>query len=142
MFLRHDEDVRQRPAAGFRVDEVRDQLNALGIKKRKLNAAIQKVNFDTQIAIRGDEMSLSEALDLRKTVNAEIGELSTQLAASAYERVVYKEERDIVEAPERSVRSRCSAPSTTSACCSGNSTAACAPWRTTSWSSSRMNRRT
>ncbi len=33
---------------------------------------------------------------------AEIGELSTQLASSAYERVVYKEERDIVEAPERS----------------------------------------
>jgi len=102
LFLRHDEDVRQRPAAGFRVDEVRDQLNALGIKKRKLNAAIQKVNFDTQIATRGDEMSLSEALDLRKTVNAEIGELSAQLASSAYERVVYKEERDIVEAPERS----------------------------------------
>jgi len=35
-----------------------------------------------------------------QAVNEQIGELSTQLAKAAYERVVYKEERDIVEAPE------------------------------------------
>ena len=36
----------------------------------------------------------------RERAFEQIGERSSQLAKAAYERVVYKEERDIVEAPE------------------------------------------
>jgi hypothetical protein len=97
--FRGDDDVKQRPAAGFSVQMVREELNALAARKRTLNA-IQCANFDSRITVAGDPLSLSEALELRKAVDEQIGELSTQLVKAAYERVVYKEERDIVEAPE------------------------------------------
>lgn len=98
--FRREDEVRYRPSAGFNVDDARDELNRLSIKRRKLNVAIQKVNFDARVRAGRDEVSLSEALELRKLVNEQIGELSTQLAKSAYDRVLYKEERDIVEAPD------------------------------------------
>ena len=95
-----DDEVKYRPVAAFNVDAVRDELNALSIKSRKLNNAIQRANFDGRLTVGGEEQTLSEALEFRKSVNEKIGELSTQLANAAYERVVYKEERDIVEPPE------------------------------------------
>ena len=95
-----DHEVKYRPVAGFSVDAVRDELNALSIKSRKLNNAIQRANFDSRLTVDGEEISLNEALEFRKSVNEKIGELSTHLANAAYERVVYKEERDIVEAPD------------------------------------------
>ena len=98
--FRADEEVKRRPVAGFSAPTVREDLNALTARKRALNTAIQRANFDSQITVGSDTMSLSEALELRKAVNQQIGELSAQLAKAAYERVVYKEERDIVEAPE------------------------------------------
>ena len=98
--FRADDEVKRRPAAGFSAQTVREDLNALTGRKRGLNTAIQRANFDSRITLDGETMSLSEALELRKAVNEQIGELSTQLAKAAYERVVYKEERDIVEAPE------------------------------------------
>jgi hypothetical protein len=98
--FRRDDEVRYVPAAGFDAGQVRDELGALDVKKRKLNTAIQKVNFETMIRVGGDQMSLSEGLELRKSVNERIGELSTQLANAAYDRIVYKEERDIVEKPD------------------------------------------
>ena len=73
---------------------------ALSIKSRKLNNAIQRANFDGRLTVDGEQLTLSEVLEFRKSVNEKIGELSTQLANAAYERVVYKEERDIVEPPE------------------------------------------
>jgi hypothetical protein len=98
--FRADDDVKRRPAAGFSPQAVREELNALAARKRTLNNAVQRANFDSRIMVAGESLSLSEALELRKAVNEQIGELSTQLAKAAYERVVYKEERDIVEAPE------------------------------------------
>jgi hypothetical protein len=99
-YVRGDDDSKRRPAPGFSLPAVREELNALAARKRTLNNAIQRANFDSRVAVAGETMSLSEALELRKAVNEQIGELSTQLAKAAYERVVYKEERDIVEAPE------------------------------------------
>jgi hypothetical protein len=98
--FRREDDVRYVPAEGFDLGRVREELNSLNLRKRKLNTAIQRVNFDTTVEIDTEEMSLSEALDLRKLVNEVIGELSTQLKNAAYDRVVYKEERDIVEKPD------------------------------------------
>lgn len=98
--FRGDDEVRRRPVAAFSVDTVREELNKLAVKKRKLNNAIQRANFDNKITVNGQEMNLAEALELRKAVNEQIGEANTQLVASAYERVIYKKGRDIVEAPE------------------------------------------
>ena len=100
--FRRDDEVRYVPAVGFDAGNVRRELDTLNVKKRKLNAAIQKVNFDTVIEIAGDQMNLGEALELRKSVNERIGELSTQLSNAAYDRVLYKEKRDIVEKPDLS----------------------------------------
>jgi hypothetical protein len=95
-----DDEVKRRPVDGFSVDEARAEMQKIEFKKRKLNTAIQRANFDNKVTISGREMSLAEALDLRKAVNEQLGELSAQLVASAYERVIYKEDRDIVERPE------------------------------------------
>ena len=75
--FRADEDAKRRPVAGFSTQAVRDDLNALTARKRALNAAIQRANFDSQITVQAETMSLSEALELRKAVNEQIGELST-----------------------------------------------------------------
>lgn len=98
--FRRDDEVRYRPVAAFRVDDVREELNALEFKKRKLNNAMQRANFDHTITIDGREMNLVEALELRKAANVQLGELNSQLASAAYERIIYKEDRDIVEMPE------------------------------------------
>ncbi|MBI4649954.1 hypothetical protein HY745_01405 [Candidatus Desantisbacteria bacterium] len=98
-YFRRDDEVKLRPASGFSVDEVRDELNIIEFKKRKLNNTIQQVNFNHHIVINDQEINLAEALELRKSVNVQIGELSAQLVSSAYERVIYKEGRDIVESP-------------------------------------------
>jgi len=98
--FRREDDVRYVAAEGFDAQRVRDELSSLSVRKRKLNTAIQRVNFDSTVEIGTEEMSLSEALELRKSVNEMIGELSTQLKNAAYDRVVYKEERNIVEKPE------------------------------------------
>ncbi len=97
-----DDEVRYVPAAGFDAAAVRGELDTLNVKRRKLNTAIQKINFETLIDVGSERMSLSEALELRKSVNERIGELTAQLGNAAYERIVYKEERDIVEKPDLS----------------------------------------
>jgi chromosome segregation ATPase len=99
--FRRDDAERVRPVASFDVAECRAEIAALEGKKRKLNNAIQRANFERRITVASEEMSLSEALDLRKSINQRIGELTSQLREAAYERIVYKEERDIVEPPDR-----------------------------------------
>ena len=97
LFSSQDNDSSRRPAPGFSVAEVRDQLRTLEFKRRKLNAAIQRANFEHRVEHEGDDMSLTEALETRKALNDRLGELHTQVVDSAYERVLHKEERDIVE---------------------------------------------
>jgi hypothetical protein len=100
--FRRDEDSMYRPSPEFNVAEVRDQLRKLEFKRRKLNSAIQQTNFQNQVQFRGDTLTLNEALEIRKGLNDRIGELHTQVVSSAYQRVVYKEDRDIVEPNELS----------------------------------------
>ena len=97
LFSSQDNDSSRRPAPGFSVAEVRDQLRTLEFKRCKLNAAIQRANFEHRVEHGGDDMSLTEALETRKALNNRLGELHTQVVDSAYERVLHKEERDIVE---------------------------------------------
>jgi hypothetical protein len=95
-----DDDSHLRPSAGFDVAKAREALRTIEFKRRKLNSAIQKANFGHSMAFEGDSVNLNEALELRKALNERIGELHTQVTSSAYERVIYKEGRDIVEENE------------------------------------------
>jgi len=97
-----DEEGLHRPSADFNVVEVREQLRQLEIKRRKLNSAIQQANFQYRLQFRGDTLTLSETLEMRKGLNEQLGELHTQVVKSAYQRVIYKEDRDIVEPNELS----------------------------------------
>ena len=98
-FGREEEGV-YRPDPDFNVKEARGQLRKLEIKRRKLNSAVQQSNFQHRIDFRGDTITLSEALEIRKGLNEQIGEIHTQVVSSAYQRVIYKEDRDIVESSE------------------------------------------
>jgi hypothetical protein len=98
--LMREETSRYRPHPDFSISHAREQLRLLDVKRRKLNSAIQQANFAYAIAHRGETLSLSEALELRKGLNERIGELHTQVVNAAYQRVIYKEDRDIVESTE------------------------------------------
>jgi hypothetical protein len=99
--LRED-DGQHRPSPDFNVAEVREQLRKLEFKRRKLNSAIQQANFQHQIDLHGETLTLNEALEIRKGVNEQLGELHAQVVKAAYQRVIYKEDRDIVEPNELS----------------------------------------
>lgn len=93
----HADDSRVRPSPEVDGAAAREQLRTLEFKRRKLNNAIQQANFQHQLEIGGEVITLSEALELRKGLNTQLGELHTQVVKAAYQRVIYKEDRDIVE---------------------------------------------
>ena len=105
LFYTRDDDGRRRPSPDFDMAEVRRQLRKLEVKRRKLNSAIQQANFKSLVEYRGESINLNEALETRKSLNEQIGELHTQVVNSAYEKVIYKEGRDIVEENELSYTS-------------------------------------
>lgn len=96
------EEGNRRPSPDFDPAAARDRLKRLELRRRKLNAAIQQANFRHRIEHDGEPMTLTEALEVRKGLNEAIGELHTQLVDSAWQRVIYKEDRDIVEETELS----------------------------------------
>lgn len=92
------EDVsKKRISPDFDVSAEREELACLEFKRRKLNSAIQKTNYECTIDFEGMTINLMEALDMRKSIKERIGELKQELAKSAYQTVIYKEGRDIVE---------------------------------------------
>ena len=103
-FLSREDDGRRRPSLEFDLEEARKQLRKLEVKRRKLNSAIQEANFKHRIDIAGEAINLNEALETRKGLNEQIGELHAQVVSSAYQRVIYKEGRDIVEENEISYK--------------------------------------
>lgn len=98
-YLLAGEESVKKPSPGFDLSRARESLRKMEFKRRKLNAAIQEANFAHRIDMQGEGLNLVEALDLRKALNEKIGELHTQVVKSAYQRVIYKEGRDIVEEP-------------------------------------------
>jgi hypothetical protein len=105
LFYTRDDDGRRRPSPDFDMAEVRRQLRKLEVKRRKLNSAIQQANFNSRVDYREESINLNEALETRKSLNEQIGELHNQVVNSAYEKVIYKEGRDIVEENELSYTS-------------------------------------
>lgn len=94
-----DDGIR-RPSPDFDVASARKDLRKIEIKRRKLNSSIQRANFNHFITFNGDSINLSEALEMRKALNEQIGEFHNQVVTSSYRRVIYKEGRDIVEENE------------------------------------------
>lgn len=95
-----DDGLKIQPSPEFDVKKARTQVRDLENKKRKLNSAVQKANFNNQVQYQGDTIDLSEALEIRKGLNEAIGELHTQVVDSSFQRLIYKEDRDIVEPNE------------------------------------------
>jgi len=90
----------RRPSPDFDVASARKDLRKIEIKRRKLNSSIQRANFNHFITFNGDSINLSEALEMRKALNEQVGEFHNQVVTSSYRKVIYKEGRDIVEENE------------------------------------------
>ncbi len=86
-FGRDDAGIR-RPSPDFDVASAREDLRKLEVKRRKLNSAIQQANFNHFIDFKGDSINLNEALETRKALNEQIGELHNQVVTSSYQRVI------------------------------------------------------
>lgn len=95
-----DKNEHKEPAPGFEPAKVRETIRKLEYKIRKLNTAIQQVNFANMIQVEEEQMSIAEALEMRKAINNEFAGLQKILENSAYRTVIYKEERNITEEPE------------------------------------------
>ena len=95
--LFRDNEFKLLPSKDFDIAKVRKKLRSLEDKRRKLNTAIQKANLSNQVDFQDQALDLSEALELRKGLNEQLGELHSQVVDSAFQRVIYKEDRDIVE---------------------------------------------
>ena len=97
LFNNDDED--EDPAADFDQKEIEDRLKKLQSKRVKLNQEIQKTNFGTQIEFDGKEISVAEALEVRKNLLGDIKAVAGRVEKSSYRRVIHKEGRDIVQEP-------------------------------------------
>lgn len=103
LFSRSEEEERE-PASDFDPKQIEEQLKKLQTKRVKLNQAIQVSNFESQIPYQGEQISLAEALEVRKNLLADMQALSQRVQTSAYKRVIHKEERDIVHEPRHAFR--------------------------------------
>lgn len=101
LFRRSDEEERE-PTSEFAPHAIEEDLKKLQTKRVKLNQAIQVANFQYQIEYQGEQISLAEALELRKNLLADLKAKSQRVQDSAYKRIIHKEERDIVHEPRHS----------------------------------------
>ncbi|WP_372370924.1 hypothetical protein [Candidatus Uabimicrobium sp. HlEnr_7] len=93
-------DVVFKVSPDFNAKTMRESFKKLEFKASKINIAIQQANFLNKIKLDNESITISEALEIRKKLNGQIQELHSQLVKSAYQRVIYKDDRDIVEPNE------------------------------------------
>ena len=103
-FFNSREEEEREPAKDFDQKKQEDILKKLKIKRVKLNQAIQAANFKYQIDQDGEEISIAEALEIRKNLLTDIEIISQRVINSAYKRIIHKEERDIVHEPKHSFK--------------------------------------
>jgi hypothetical protein len=84
------------PAEDVDLSKLREKLQGLERKRVMLNSAIQQANYENRLTALGETMSLARALEERKATDKRIGELHERLVQSAFVKVIYKEDRDIV----------------------------------------------
>lgn len=98
LFHTREEEERE-PSAGFNPKTIEESLKKIQTKRVKLNQAIQVANFQCQLDYQGEQVSIAEALELRKNLLADLKAVAQRVENSAYKRIIHKEERDIVHEP-------------------------------------------
>ncbi|HBD94567.1 MAG: hypothetical protein A2015_14335 [Spirochaetes bacterium GWF1_31_7] len=72
------------------------KYDRLSKRKIKLSHALKEANFTKKGLFKGSEISIAEAIETRFSLKTENDDLYENLRASAFDRVIRKEERDIV----------------------------------------------
>lgn len=98
------EDGHPEPAIDFDPKTADAQLRRLQARRIKLNQAIQAANFSYQLKFDEEQISLAEALEIRKHLMSELKLLEQKVLDSAYKSIIHKEERDIVLEPRTPFR--------------------------------------
>jgi hypothetical protein len=86
----------KKNAEGFDQKQIETTLKKLQVKRLKLNQEIQTANFTVKIGYEGENISIAEALGVRKALRTNINELTARVNDAAFHTVIHKEERDIV----------------------------------------------
>ena len=94
-YYRGDECEEKEASKDFDQKEVEESLKKLKTKRIKLNHEIQKKNFNIQIDYNNGNISVAEALEVRKNFIDELKIISQKIIKSAYKKIIHKEERDI-----------------------------------------------
>ena len=79
-------------------------MQKLQTKRVKLNQELQLTNLKTKLNYDGNEITLSEALEIRKNLIKDINILSDKLNESAYVKIIHKEGRDIIKEPKKNLK--------------------------------------
>jgi hypothetical protein len=98
--FRDRSDDNKEPVSDFIRKDYEEILKKLQTKRLKLNFEIQSVNFNTKIVFAGESISIAEALEIRKKLLSDIESLSSKTIESAYNKIIHKEERDIINKPK------------------------------------------
>ncbi len=101
-FFHSSKEEEKEPVIDFKHKDMEETLKKLQTKRVKLNQAIQVANLKYQISYNGEEISIAEALEIRKNILADLEAQSEKVMNSAYKRIIHKEERDIVYEPKQS----------------------------------------
>ncbi len=99
-----DEKGNKKPVAEFKQKETEQKTKKLQTKRLKLNQEIQIANFKSKINFQGNQISIAEALEIRKTLLIDIETISERVYNSAYKNIIYKEKRDIINEPKHSFK--------------------------------------
>ena len=94
--------MAQTIAGAVGADLMELKLKKLETKRLKLNMAIQSTNFASTIDFDGEQISITEALEIRKKLQAEFDNKSKSVTDSAYKQITHKEKRDIEHQPKDS----------------------------------------
>ena len=97
IFNNDDED--KEPVTDFDPKEAEEKLKKLQIRRVKLNQKIQETNFEEKIDCEGENISIAEALVLRKNLLTDLNAVAARVEKSSYRRVIHKEGRDIFQEP-------------------------------------------
>ncbi|MCK5156975.1 MAG: hypothetical protein KAQ69_11130 [Spirochaetales bacterium] len=84
----------------FDFKQVEKDLKILETKRVKLNQAVQIENFSKTFQFKRSDISIAEALEIKKGLLSDIEALSGKVKKSAFKEIVHKEERDIVHRPK------------------------------------------
>ena len=101
LFSRHREVDKSEYDDAVDIKGIEKIYKTLEYKRVKLNQEIQSANFLTKLTFNGEDISIIEALEVRKQIKVQIKQTESQLLKSTYKEVVHKEERDIVYRPKK-----------------------------------------